>query len=77
MAVVAKYKGDGSEYLMGVPARNLDEAEFDALSDEQKAEMAASPLYDLRRDAPKEAAAAERRVEKAAAEASPAEGKAG
>ena len=76
MAIVAKYTGDGSAFYNGIPARDLDEADFAGLTDEQKATLAASPLYDLRREAPKEAAAAERRVERAAvAEATPAEGK--
>lgn len=79
MAIVAKFVGPKDEdgvalsYHYGIPAADLDEAAFDALSDEQKATLAASALYDLRRDAPKEAAAAERRVERAAD--APAEGK--
>lgn len=71
-AVVAKYKGDGSEFHNGIPAADLSEEDFAGLTDEQKATLAASPLYELRRDAPKEAAAAERRVERAAE--APAEG---
>jgi len=71
MAIVARFKGprdaDGMalEFHYGIPATDLDEAAFDALTDEQKAVLAASPLYDLRRDAPKEAERAAGRVAKA------------
>lgn len=66
MAQTARYKGDGSEYLSGVPARNLDEDDFHNLTDEQKAAVQRSPLYDLRgAGAEREARAAERRVDKA------------
>jgi hypothetical protein len=64
--VVAKFKGADGEYLGGVPSRDLGEDDWAALTDEQKATVAASSLYELRGDAPKDAAAAERRVERAA-----------
>jgi len=74
VATVAKYLGDGSRFYNGVPAKDLTEEEFEALPDEAKATLAATPpegvkpLYRLSASAPKEAAAAERRVEKATAE---------
>jgi hypothetical protein len=61
----AKYKGDGSEYLNNIPARDLTEDEFAALTDDQKVMLAESPLYDLKYDAPAEAEKAAKKVEKA------------
>lgn len=69
--ISAKYLGDGSRYFNGIPARDLTEDEFDVLTDDQKATLAADPpegvqrLYELRHDAPAEAAKATRRVERA------------
>lgn len=66
--IYAKFKGamnpDGtpSEFVNGVPAHDLMESEFHALPDEAKAVVLASPLYDLRHDAPDEAEAASKRV---------------
>ena len=40
--ISAKYTGEQGEHYMGVPARDLTEDEFDALSDEHKATLAAS-----------------------------------
>lgn len=71
MAIVAKFVGPKDEngmplsYHNGIPASDLSEEDFAALTDEEKATLAASPLYDLRRDAPKEAESAARRVERA------------
>jgi hypothetical protein len=62
--IVAKFKGKPGEYLGGVPSRDLIQADFEALTDEQKATVAASSIYELRGDAPKDAAAAEKRVER-------------
>lgn len=85
MSIVAKYLGSDpqDQYYNGIPARDLDEADFEGLSDEQKAMLAATPpegvkpLYRLMQGASKEAASAERRVERATAadEAPAAEGK--
>jgi hypothetical protein len=67
-AIAAKYTGklkaDGTpaQYHGGIPARDLTEDEFSALSDEHKATLAHSKIYELRRDAPKVADAADRRV---------------
>lgn len=54
------------EFVNGVPAKDHSESEFANLSDEQKAAMDASPLYDLRHDAPAEAEKAATRVAPAA-----------
>jgi hypothetical protein len=49
MATKARFKGDGSEFLNGVPARDLSDDEYDALSDEQKAAVLGSTqLYSVR-----------------------------
>ena len=67
-AIAARFKGkrndDGTpaEYHSGIPARDLTEDEFSALSDEHKATLAHSAIYDLRRDAPKAAEQADRRI---------------
>jgi hypothetical protein len=77
VAIVAKFIGprdaDGAPlgYHGGIQAVDHDEEMWAALTDEQKATLAASPLYELRREAPKEAAAAERRVERAEATEAP------
>lgn len=63
--ISAKYTSDSGEHYMGVPARDLTEDEFDALSDEQKTTLAASSFYALRHDAPKAAERAEKRIERA------------
>lgn len=46
----ALYRGDGKFFLNGVPARNLSEDDYQALTDDQKAEVQASNLYDFRSD---------------------------
>lgn len=77
--ISAKYNGENGEYFNGIPARDLTEDEFDRLSDEQKALLAADPpegvkrLYTLRHDAPAEAEKAATRVERAAAPSARAE----
>lgn len=63
--ISAKYTGENGEHYMGIPARDLTEDEFDALSDENKATLAESKFYTLRHDAPEEAEKAARRVERA------------
>ena len=63
--ISAKYTGEAGEHYMGVPARDLTEDEFDALSDDQKATLAASSFYSLRHGATEEAEQAAKRVEKA------------
>lgn len=70
--ISAQFIGDPvTAFLEGCPARSLTEAQFDVLSDEQKvkiAENAASPhaVYVLKRDAPEQAAEAEKRLADAA-----------
>lgn len=51
MAMTVKYKG-GGEYH-GIPAADMTDAEYEALSPEQKATVAGSPYYTVRYDAPK------------------------
>lgn len=51
MALRARYTGDGTAYLNGIPARNLDEDEFEALSADDRRRVRASGLYDVRTDA--------------------------
>ncbi len=42
-AKALKYTGDGSQFLYGVPARDLDEADITALNDYQYADITAVP----------------------------------
>lgn len=71
--ISAKYQGEHGEHFMGIPARDLSEGEFAALSDEQQALLAADPpegvrrLYQLRHEAPEQAEAAAKRLERAPA----------
>lgn len=68
--IIAKYRGQPGEHFTGIPARDLGEADWAALTDEQKALLAADPpdgvkrLYELRHDAPAEAEQAAQRVER-------------
>lgn len=39
------YNGDGTQFVMGVPARDLSSAEFEALPQEQQEECLLSGLY--------------------------------
>jgi hypothetical protein len=43
--VVYRYIGQGTEHHSGIPARDLRASEVAALSEEQRATLAASPLY--------------------------------
>jgi hypothetical protein len=63
--ISAKYTGENGEHYMGIPARDLTEDEFDALSDDQKATLGASKFYSLRHGADEEAEKAAKRVEHA------------
>ena len=60
-----KYQGDGSEFLNRIPARDLHESDRAALTDEDLALLAASPLYEARNDAPADAEKAAKRAAKA------------
>lgn len=51
MAIRAKYTGDGREYLEGVPARDLEEEDYQALDSDQRAAVRGSDLYDTKTDA--------------------------
>lgn len=62
--ISAKYTSDSGEHYMGIPARDLNEEEFEALSDDQKALLAASSFYRLSSEADEEAEAAARRAER-------------
>jgi len=63
MAIKARYKGGNpaedpnAEYLNGVPARNLDEDEYDALDPELKKLVRESSLYDVRLESDRHAPA--------------------
>lgn len=50
MAIRARYKGDGNEHHSDIPARDLTEEEYQALSVEQRALVRSSPLYEARTD---------------------------
>lgn len=41
------YTGDGTEFVNGVPARDLEAAEWDALDDEQQQAAIDSGLYEV------------------------------
>lgn len=67
MAIKAKFKGDGSEFHSGIPARDLTDEEYDSLSKEDQAVVLASPLYNVtgeRDSTEKERAPFVRRVER-------------
>lgn len=71
--IAAKYTSESGEFYNGIPARDLMEDEFSALTDEQKATLRESAFYDLRHDAPKEAEKAARHIEKETAAQAPAD----
>ena len=58
MAIRAIYKGDGSEYLVGIPARNLDEDDYQALDTEQRKAVRDCSIYDCKTDKEMHAASA-------------------
>jgi hypothetical protein len=51
MAIRARWKGAEGEFVYGVPARNLSEDEYAALTPEQRAEVRASGVYDVKTEA--------------------------
>lgn len=58
MGVKASWQGKqpdeaGHEFLDGVPARSLDDAEYDGLTAEQRAAVRKSGLYDVKPDGKK------------------------
>lgn len=54
MAIKAHYKGDGSQFLNGVPARNLQDDEYEALDAAQRKAVRDSGLYRMADDKPPE-----------------------
>lgn len=61
MAIRARFKGEShpltgepTQYLDGIPARNLSDEEYDALPTEDKARVRGSDLYDVAPLQPKE-----------------------
>lgn len=52
MAVKAKYTSKDGAFVVGVPARDLDEDEYAALDTEQKRTVRSSGLYDVKGDEP-------------------------
>jgi hypothetical protein len=64
--------GTAAEFIHGLPSRDIHRSEFEGMPDEAKAALKASPLHRAYGDADKQAAKAERRVEREAAEAAPA-----
>lgn len=51
MAIKARYKGNGEEFHMGIPKRDLTEEEYDALDADEKKLLRSSPIYDVRTEA--------------------------
>lgn len=51
MTVRATYKGDGFAFHSGIPARDLEQEEYAALTKEERATLRESPLYDVLTDA--------------------------
>ncbi len=58
MARRATYKGDGNEYLAGIPAQDLDEETYQGLDTEQRKAVRESSLYDCKTDKEMSAASA-------------------
>jgi hypothetical protein len=54
----ALYKGDGSRFHAGIPARHLTQDEFDALDETQRALLRGSDLYEVRSEREMSATAA-------------------
>jgi len=48
--VRATYKGDGSAFHPGIPARDLYESEYQAMSADERALVRSSALYDTKTD---------------------------
>lgn len=51
MAIKARYLGKDGGFIVGVPARHLDDEEYDALTTEQKHEVRRTGLYDVKSEA--------------------------
>ncbi len=55
--IFARYVGDGSAFINGIPACDLTREEFDALGDELCEQIRLSKLYDIAESEPKARAA--------------------
>jgi hypothetical protein len=51
MTIRATYTGAGDQFHRGIPARDLEQEEYAALTNEQRAMLRESPLYDVLTDA--------------------------
>ena len=51
MAIRAKYKGNGAEFHEGIPARDIDDDEYQAMDADQRKMLRDSALYDTKTDA--------------------------
>jgi hypothetical protein len=54
----ALYRGDGSAFYAGIPARHLTRDEYDALDETQRALLRGSDLYEVRSEREMSATAA-------------------
>jgi hypothetical protein len=63
--LMANYLGEMGEHYMGIPACDLYETQWNALSDEQKALVGESAFYRVRPAAEEDVEAAAKHVEKA------------
>lgn len=45
--VHARYVGNGKQFFIGVPAKDLDKSEFDALTLAQQRDVLASSIYEV------------------------------
>lgn len=55
--VRVRYVGNGKQFFLGVPARDLSEQEFDALEPGQQRDVVASDLYEFETKKSKQSAA--------------------
>lgn len=70
---VSNPDGTATEFIPGIPSRDIHRSEFDAMTDEEKAALHASPIHRPYGAADEEAAQAERRIEREAVEQAPPE----
>jgi hypothetical protein len=63
--MMAKYTSETDEHYMGIPATDLYETDWNALTDEQKALVGESSFYRVRPAAEEDVEAAAKHVEKA------------
>lgn len=68
MAIKARFKGDGSEFHAGIPARDLTDEDWQSLDEDERTLVLASKLYNVvseRDTTERERAPFVRRVERA------------